>query len=101
MNLRDFMPPSLAAFALYFAAATAMHFSSGCAAQKPACQVIHLADQACVWLQTADGQRVQVPAAMLHRVAMDAQAAAARGSATPSASSSAPAPAASTIRILR
>lgn len=59
----------------------------GCAAQKPACQIIKLADEACVMIEGKDGVRVKVPAAELHRVALEAQLRL-DASASPSASAS-------------
>jgi hypothetical protein len=72
----------------------AVGMNTACSAQKPACQIIRIAQEACVVIETADGQRVSVPSAELHAFAanVSARQAAASASAAPSAApSSAPA----------
>lgn len=79
----------LAALTLWTTATFQMACSSP---QKTACSVIKVANEACILIETPDGQRTPVSAQDLHRVVLEARARAA-ASASASAAPSAPPPA--------
>lgn len=84
------MKPRLAFGAAFLFALLAPTTLISCTAQKQACAVIKLADDACVLVESPDGQQVRVPASELYRVALEAKM---RSDTSANASSSAAPPA--------